>query len=154
GCGTEKVSHSSRDASILDASTPDAAADGAIGRGSDAATGTDGSGETGGAGTAYHVAPNGSDSNPGTESAPFATLNYALGYQNPTSNYVHGGDTLYIHAGSYRSSIGYLPCAIEFDNRSYFYGNHVGRDAIASGDPDRPTTIKAYGDGPVHLNCI
>ncbi len=46
----------------------------------------------------YYVATNGSDSNPGTESAPFKTI--AKGSQT-----MSGGDTLYIRAGTYDESL-------------------------------------------------
>jgi len=45
-------------------------------------------------GNIYHVAPNGSDSNPGTESQPWQTIAYAVSQLQP-------GDTLIIHGGTY-----------------------------------------------------
>lgn len=43
----------------------------------------------------YYVAPNGSDSNPGTQAAPFATLQKAHDVANP-------GDTIYMRGGTYK----------------------------------------------------
>ncbi|HEY9649299.1 MAG TPA: right-handed parallel beta-helix repeat-containing protein, partial [Coleofasciculaceae cyanobacterium] len=46
------------------------------------------------AGNSYYVATNGSDSNPGTESQPFATLSKAV-------SEVEAGDTVYVRGGTY-----------------------------------------------------
>jgi hypothetical protein len=44
-----------------------------------------------------HLSPNGDDSNPGTEDAPWGTLTHALGQLEP-------GDSLLLHDGEYRAS--------------------------------------------------
>jgi hypothetical protein len=46
----------------------------------------------------YYVATNGSDSNPGTQSAPFRTIAHG-------SQKMSGGDTLYIRAGTYSEAM-------------------------------------------------
>jgi hypothetical protein len=57
------------------------------------ATGT-GTGGSSGAITAYWVGPSGSDTNPGTEAAPFATVAHAV-------LFVHAGFTIWILPGTY-----------------------------------------------------
>jgi hypothetical protein len=46
------------------------------------------------ASTAYYLAVNGNDANPGTEAAPFATFTFAL-------KQLRAGDTLYVRGGTY-----------------------------------------------------
>src|SRR5262252_8168098 len=47
-----------------------------------------------GATTTYYVATTGSDSNPGTQTAPFASMARGI-------TVLHAGDTLYVRAGTY-----------------------------------------------------
>jgi hypothetical protein len=49
----------------------------------------------------YHVAPNGSDANPGTVAAPLLTLNKA----NAMMEGAGGLKTTYVHAGTYKTSL-------------------------------------------------
>jgi hypothetical protein len=49
-------------------------------------------------GTAYYVAPNGSDSNPGTLESPWATIQHAADTLQP-------GDTVYLRDGVYNESV-------------------------------------------------
>jgi hypothetical protein len=49
-------------------------------------------------GTTYYVAPNGNDSNPGTEANPWLTIQKA-------ADTVQAGDTVYIKAGSYNEQV-------------------------------------------------
>ena len=67
-----------------------------------------------------HVAPppTGSDANPGTLAQPFATILYAEHQASP-------GDTIHIHAGTYRETVTFLQ----------------------SGTPGMPVTYRAYDDG-------
>ncbi len=46
----------------------------------------------------YYVAPNGSDTNPGTKAQPFATIQHGV-------NRLSAGDTLYLRAGSYHKEV-------------------------------------------------
>jgi parallel beta-helix repeat protein len=50
------------------------------------------------AGNTYYVATSGSDSNPGTQSAPFATINRGAGVLQP-------GDTLFVRGGTYVQTV-------------------------------------------------
>ena len=71
----------------------------------------------------YHVAPQGSDTNPGTASAPFATLvraRDAIRLLKSSSGLPSGGVTVWLHAGHYD-----LPSTVVFDSR----------DAGAAGQP-------------------
>lgn len=51
-----------------------------------------------GTATEYHVATNGNDSNPGTGTAPFRTIQHAADLANP-------GDVITVHAGVYRERV-------------------------------------------------
>lgn len=77
----------------------------------------------------YYVATNGSDSNPGTQAAPFRTIAHG-------SQKMSGGDTLYIKAGTYNESL------TNFKN-----GNPSAytRFTAAPGDEGK-VIIKPYGD--------
>jgi PKD repeat protein len=48
--------------------------------------------------TSYYVAPNGNNSNPGTESQPWLTVSFGIGH-------IHAGDTLYIRGGTYKEQV-------------------------------------------------
>ena len=65
-----------------------------------------------------YVSPSGRDSNPGTESAPLATVQAAVNRLQP-------GDTCLVHAGVYREAVAFP----------------------RSGTAQQPITVKAYGDG-------
>lgn len=72
-------------------------------------------------GNAYHVSPSGNDSNPGTASRPWKTLNKA-------AQVATAGDTVFIHSGT-------------FNERLY---------PVNSGTADAEITFAAYpGDAPV-----
>ena len=74
----------------------------------------------------YYVSAAGSDSAPGSETQPFATVQYAVGQLNP-------GDILNIRAGTYRETI------------------TVNR----SGTVGAPITIQAYpGEAPVLVGSL
>ncbi|MBN1674131.1 MAG: fibronectin type III domain-containing protein [Kiritimatiellae bacterium] len=73
----------------------------------------------------YYVATTGSDSNPGTQSRPFRTVQKA-------ANSVAPGDTVLIRAGTYNSSSSF----------------RVSR----AGTSSQRITYKAYGDGPVRIS--
>jgi len=78
-----------------------------------------------GAPVVFHVSPKGSDSNPGTKKKPFATIQAGV-------NQLHPGDTLLIHAGTYRETITFP----------------------RSGTATAPITVKAYpGEKPVVSGC-
>ena len=49
-------------------------------------------------GTAYYVATNGNDANPGTQSAPFRTINHGM-------KLLKAGSTLYVRGGTYYESL-------------------------------------------------
>ncbi len=68
--------------------------------------------------TTYHVATKGSDTNPGTSSQPFRSVQRAVDTAKP-------GDTILVHAGVYG-----------------------GADIKRSGAPGKPITLRAAGDGP------
>src|SRR3972149_10515018 len=61
------------------------------------------------AGTTYHVATSGRDSNPGTDIAPFRTIKKGVATLKP-------GDTLYVRAGTYFEAIDGIPGGISWDN--------------------------------------
>ncbi len=48
--------------------------------------------------TVYHVAPDGDDANPGTEAAPWATIQHAADHLRP-------GETVYVHGGLYAEAV-------------------------------------------------
>jgi hypothetical protein len=68
----------------------------------------------------YHVAPDGSDRNPGTAADPFRTIQRAV-------DAVAAGDTIRVHAGTYEEEV------------------HIRR----SGGPGRPIVLTSAGDGDV-----
>jgi hypothetical protein len=68
-----------------------------------------------------HVAPGGSDENPGTASAPLATIQAAVNRLEP-------GDTCLVHAGVYRETVVF---------------------PRSGTSPWQPITVQAYGDGKV-----
>jgi hypothetical protein len=73
----------------------------------------------------FHVAPSGSDANPGTKDKPFATIQAGV-------NQLHPGDTLLIHAGTYRETI-IFP---------------------RSGTATKPITVKPHpGEKPIVSGC-
>lgn len=74
-------------------------------------------------GTTYYVATSGSDSNPGTAAAPFASVVHG-------ASVLAAGDTLLIHAGLYRGQTQFS----------------------VSGTATAPITIGGYGDGEVILD--
>jgi hypothetical protein len=74
------------------------------------------------AGTTRYVATNGSDSNPGTQAAPFRTLAKAL----PT---LRAGDTLYVRGGTYRERL---------KNPSIKAGTSSARITVANFPGERP----------------
>ena len=62
------------------------------------------------AGNTYYVATDGSNSNPGTESQPFLTLNYAI-------THLSAGDTLYIKPGTYAEALyDVVPAGTDWNN--------------------------------------
>lgn len=73
----------------------------------------------------YHVSPRGSDTNPGTASEPYATLQASV-------DKLQAGDTLWVHDGVYRESVSFP----------------------RSGRPDAPITVKAaVGERAVVSGC-
>jgi hypothetical protein len=74
-------------------------------------------------GTAYHVAPSGSDAAEGTETAPFATIAHAL-------SVALAGDAVLVHAGTYHESV----------------------QPPRGGDSSAPITLQAAGDGPAIMD--
>lgn len=74
-------------------------------------------------GTAKHVSPNGSDSNPGTASAPFRTMAKALAS-------IRGGDEIIVAPGLFTT-----------DSNGWI--NDQTGAAIPAGTPERPTRIRA-----------
>lgn len=74
-------------------------------------------------GRKYHVSPSGSDSNPGTESRPWATISRGVAALRP-------GDMLVVHGGTYREVV----------------------RINVSGTPDSPIQIVAAGGEEVILN--
>ncbi|MBN1673951.1 MAG: right-handed parallel beta-helix repeat-containing protein [Kiritimatiellae bacterium] len=75
------------------------------------------------------VAPDGDDSNPGTEDKPWRTLPYA----STESRRPEAGDTLFIKAGTYA--------------HPSFWKIHT------HGTAEKPAVFKAYGDGEVRITC-
>ncbi len=73
----------------------------------------------------FYVAPNGNDSNPGTSSAPLATIAAA-------SNKVHPGDTVYLMPGKYSEAI--VP--------------------VVSGTASQPITYKSAGPTPAVISNV
>ncbi|MHB9025594.1 MAG: right-handed parallel beta-helix repeat-containing protein [Armatimonadota bacterium] len=69
----------------------------------------------------YYVSPKGSDTNPGTEAAPFASIPKAL-------TTVKEGDTVLVKAGTY-----------------------PGKLTFSKSGKEQPTVLKAFGDGPVEI---
>jgi hypothetical protein len=83
----------------------------------------------------YYVAPNGSDSNPGTYSSPFLTWDFAF-------NQLEAGDTLYVRGGTYTGVKG------------VYSGQYFGvRVSARSGTISDSIKVLAYpGEVPV-LDC-
>jgi len=73
--------------------------------------------------TTWYVSPYGSNTNPGTQAAPFKTIQEAANVAGP-------GDTVLIHAGTYRESV----------------------TPARSGAAGAPITYKPYGDGTVTIS--
>lgn len=71
----------------------------------------------------YYVAPNGSDSSPGTRSMPFRTIQKA-------ASLAQAGDVIYVSAGTYTESV----------------------TITRSGELGAPITFQALGDGPVWID--
>ncbi len=72
----------------------------------------------------YYVATNGSDGNPGTQAAPWATFSHSVGALQP-------GDTLLIQNGTY----------------------HEALNVTRSGTASAPITIQAVNDGQAIVDC-
>ncbi|MEE2789454.1 MAG: right-handed parallel beta-helix repeat-containing protein [Myxococcota bacterium] len=88
-------------------------------------------------GTTFYVGPDGKDTNPGTETEPFGSLDYALSQMN-------AGDTVYLFDGLYTN-------ATYTDDHGPTGDVRINNGVLAriafSGSPDRWTTIAAYPDG-------
>src|SRR5437867_3828768 len=74
----------------------------------------------------FYVAPNGSDSNPGTLTAPFKTIQRAL---DGSTSSAKAGDTVYVRGGVYRGVVDPYYAVLS---------------PVAAGLPGQPITIQAY----------
>ena len=73
----------------------------------------------------FHVAPNGNDANPGTQTAPFRTLQHA-------ANLAHPGDVITVHEGVYRERIS-PPRGGESDTKRIVYQAPPGEKVESRG---------------------
>jgi len=85
---------------------------------------------TSASGASYYVAPDGDDTNPGTESLPWRTIQRAVKHGYPIE-YRQPGDVVYLRGGLYSGNAN----AIDISGTS-----------VVSGTADAPITIKAYAD--------
>jgi hypothetical protein len=102
-------------------------------------------------GAELHVSPSGSDSNPGTITAPFATPGKAATVAQP-------GDTIYLHGGTYSGTY-YITCSGQEDNYIKWvpYGDgdaiFTGYRAFAiSGNYNRVIGMLSSPDGSIRFN--
>src|SRR6266700_87731 len=83
----------------------------------------------------YYVATNGSDSNPGTQSAPFGTISKGLAT-------IHAGDTLYLRGGTYNE-------AINSNNQTIPTGTSWSNPVTIASSPGESATLKPSSGGAV-----
>ncbi len=123
-----------------DASTgPDASSGGTTGDGGAIGTGSDGgdAGATpssidGGTGTAYFVAPTGSDSNPGTMAAPFQTLAKARDTVRTVNGKMTDDITVYLRGGTYNltATLSFGPADSGNNGHRIFYRAYPGETPV------------------------
>jgi len=98
--------------------------------------------------TTYHVAINGNDSNAGTQSSPFKTLQKA-------ANTVGAGDTVLVHAGTYRNSdfdaTKTTPDVNYANNAKIWAGSDLLRITNKHGSASAYITFKPYQNDVVTL---
>ncbi|HEY9742429.1 MAG TPA: right-handed parallel beta-helix repeat-containing protein [Coleofasciculaceae cyanobacterium] len=78
------------------------------------------------AATTYYIATNGSDSNPGTQAKPFATLTHAATKTKP-------GDTVYVRGGTYYITRGQYIASVGTASAHITYQSYPGETAIIDG---------------------
>jgi len=86
-------------------------------------------------GTVYYVAPTGSDSNPGTESQPWQTIQKA-------ADTLVAGDTVYIRAGTYEEQV--IPVNSGSANNYITYASYPGETVMIDGNS---ITLPKYETG-------
>jgi len=86
----------------------------------------------------FHVAPGGSDANPGTKKAPFCTIQRAAGLAQP-------GDIITVHAGTYRERIN-PPRGGESDRKRIVYQAVPGEKVEIKGSEIVTNWVKAQDD--------
>lgn len=93
------------------------------------------------AGNSYYVATNGSDSNPGTESQPFATLSKAV-------SQVEAGDTVYVRGGKYSLQNGVWIGKSGTSSAHIVFQSYPGETAILDGKnmPDNNDVLTLGGE--------
>jgi hypothetical protein len=87
---------------------------------------------TGSSGSTYYVSTSGSDSNAGTQSSPWRTIQHA-------ANFVHAGDTVYVMGGTYNESVTIAVSGSASAGPVVFAG-YPGQTAIVDG-----TSLSASG---------
>jgi hypothetical protein len=88
-------------------------------------------------GTAFYVSTTGSDSNPGTLSFPWRTIQHA-------SNSVHAGDTIYVRAGVYNESVN-VPVSGSALAGPITFQSYPGENAVIDGTGLIPSTSSTQG---------
>jgi hypothetical protein len=88
-------------------------------------------------GTAFYVSTTGSDSNPGTLSSPWRTIQHA-------SNSVQAGDTVYVRAGVYNESVN-IPVSGSALAGPITFQTYPGENAVIDGTGLIPSTSGTQG---------
>jgi hypothetical protein len=86
------------------------------------------------AGNSYYVAKNGSDSNPGTETSPWLTIQKAV-------NTVSAGDTVYVKEGNYNEKVSFVGSPANLTFKAY-----SGTKPVISG-----IGLTGSGDGIIYI---
>ena len=86
----------------------------------------------------FYVALSGNDANPGTSSAPFRTIQHAADLAQP-------GDTIIVHAGTYRERVSPLRGGTSDTNR-IVYEAAPGEKVVITGSEEVSNWVKVNGD--------
>lgn len=97
--------------------------------------------------TTYYVATNGSDSNPGTQNSPFATLSYA-------ATKAQAGDTVYVRGGTYSFANEQYIGSVGTSSASISYQSYPNEKAILDGSrmPANSNLVNVAGTYNVFKN--
>jgi len=88
-------------------------------------------------GSTFYVSPSGSDSNSGTQSSPWQTIQHA-------ADSVHAGDTVYVLAGTYNESVT-IAVSGSAAAGPVIFSSYPGQTAIVDGTGLTPSTSSTQG---------